>query len=73
MKSEAGWTRMMEDPVFRAALKAQWSDLRMGVLSNTQLLWNVEEAASYLEINGAVGRNYLKWDQVDGFDYQAQI
>jgi hypothetical protein len=67
------WTRMMEDPVFRTALKARWSDLRIGVLSNTQLLWNVEEAASYLEINGAVDRNYRKWDQGDGFDYQAQI
>jgi hypothetical protein len=33
----------------------------------------VEEAASYLEINGAVDRNYQKWDQGSGFDYQTQI
>lgn len=67
------WTRLMEDPVFRAALKARWSELRLGVLSNTQLLWNVEEAADYLEINGAVERNYQRWDQGSDFDYQAQI
>ena len=45
----------------------------MGVLSTTQLLWYVEEASHYLEINGAVQRNYQKWDQGGGFDYQAQI
>ena len=67
------WTRLMEDPVFRTALKTRWSELRMGVLSTSQLLWNVDEAVHYLELNGAVERNYQKWDQGSGFDYQAQI
>ena len=67
------WTRMMEDPLFRTALKVRWSELRLGVLSSGQLLWNVEEAATYLVDNGAVERNYQRWDQGTGFDYTAYI
>jgi hypothetical protein len=67
------WTRLMEDPLFRTALKARWNELRMGVLSNEQLQWKVDEAVHYLELNGAVERNYQRWDQGSGFDYQAQI
>jgi hypothetical protein len=67
------WTRIMEDPVFRTALKARWSELRLGVLNSGQLLWSVEEAATYLVDNGAVERNYQKWDPGTGFDYTAYI
>ena len=67
------WTRLMEDPVFRTSLKSRWSELRLGVLSTAQLLWNVDEAVHYLELNGAVERNYQRWDQGSGFDYQSQI
>lgn len=67
------WTRLMEDPLFRNALKTRWNELRLGVLSTAQLLWKVDQAAYYLEINGAVERNFRKWDQGEGFSYQAQI
>jgi hypothetical protein len=45
----------------------------MGVLSDGQLQWKVDEAVHYLELNGAVERNYQRWDQGSGFDYEAQI
>jgi hypothetical protein len=67
------WKRLMEDPVFRNALKTRWGELRLGVLSTAQLLQQVDDAASYLQSNGAAARNYRKWDQGSGFSYQAQI
>lgn len=67
------WTRLMEDPLFLSALKYRWQELRLGVLSNSKLLWNVDDAAHYLEINGAVKRNYQLWDLGNDFDYQTNI
>lgn len=65
------WPRLMEDPLFRDALKARWTALRSGPLSTFNLLNMVEEAAGYLRENGAVQRNYAKWKINPAVDFDA--
>ena len=67
------WPRIMEDPLFRSALKERWNRLRLSTLSNIELLYLVNQTAAYLEDNGAVRRNYNKWDQGIGVDYTSSI
>ncbi len=67
------WPRLMEDPVFRTALKERWSSLRTGVLSNAAVLNMVDGAVDYLQNNGAVTRNYTRWDQGIGIDYNSSV
>lgn len=56
------WPRLMEDAEFRTALKQRWTSLRAGTLSNSQLTKLVEDTAIHLQKNGAVQRNYAKWE-----------
>jgi hypothetical protein len=67
------WPRLMEDPVFRSALKARWTELRSSVLRTEELINMVDQIADYLQANGAVSRNYIKWDAGLGVDYEASI
>ncbi len=67
------WPRLMEDPVFRSALRARWTELRSGVLGTAALIGMVDQTANYLQENGAVSRNYVKWDAGLGVDYEASI
>ena len=67
------WPRLMEDPIFRDALKSRWIELRSTVLNTSELLSDVDQAANYLMNNGAVTRNYNIWDAGLGVDYQASI
>ena len=67
------WPRLMEDPLFRNALKTRWSGLRLSTLSNAELLYLVDQTSAYLENNGAVDRNYNKWDQGIGVDYSSSV
>ncbi len=59
------WPRLIEDPVFRAALKTRWLELRMGELQTGELLKTVDEIATTLQENGAIVRNNTKWGIVD--------
>lgn len=67
------WPRLMEDPQFKSALKLRWSSLRTNQLSTAALLKRVTDAATLLKENGAVKRNYEKWDQGIGVQYDASI
>ncbi len=67
------WPRLMEDPIFRSALKARWTELRSSVLRTEELLGMVDQTASYLQENEAVKRNYIKWDVGLSIDYEASI
>lgn len=67
------YPRLMEDPVFRDALKTRWTQLRSGVLSTGELLGLVDQNANYLKNNGAIDRNYDKWDTGIGVDYDSSI
>lgn len=67
------WRRLMEDPLFRDALKERWTTFRSGPLSTFNLLNMVDETAGYLRENGAVQRNYDKWKITPAVDYNASI
>ncbi|GHB33300.1 hypothetical protein GCM10008106_12820 [Mongoliitalea lutea] len=63
------WPRLMEDPEFRKLIKQRWTNYRNGPLSDIALTRLVDKNADYLEKNGAVQRNYAKWDQGIGVNY----
>lgn len=67
------WPRLMEDPEFRTALKQRWTSLRSGSLSNSQLTQLVEDTAIHLQKNGAVQRNYAKWEVNADRTYEQSI
>ncbi|PHN01571.1 CotH kinase family protein [Flavilitoribacter nigricans] len=67
------WTRLLEDPVFRQAVKERWAELRGGVLSTTALLDLVDQTASYLVSNGGIARNYTRWDIGGQINYDGAI
>ncbi|MEN8228179.1 MAG: CotH kinase family protein [Bacteroidota bacterium] len=67
------WPRLMDDPIFRSALKLRWSELRSGVLSTSEILNTVDQNARHLQNNSAVSRNYAIWDAGLGVDYNASI
>ncbi|MFN4000261.1 CotH kinase family protein [Algoriphagus sp.] len=67
------WDRLLEDPLFKKAVKNRWQALRQGELSPTSLQKVVDDAEAYLRKNGAVERNYAKWDQGIGVNYDQTI
>ncbi len=67
------WPRLLEDPIFKAAIKQRWAALRTNQYSNGNLIELVTSTAGYLKSNGAVQRNYTKWDQGIGVNYDAAI
>jgi spore coat protein CotH len=67
------WTRLLSDPLFKAAVKQRWTSLRADQLSTSKLLQRVDDTASLLKENGAVKRNYEKWDQNIGVNYDASV
>lgn len=67
------WQRFFEDQVFRNMIKERWSSYRNGPLSNAALIQMVDRKADYLKKNGAVQRNYDKWDQGIGVNYEEAI
>ncbi|MEM6522370.1 MAG: CotH kinase family protein [Bacteroidota bacterium] len=66
------WPRLLEDPQFRLAVKARWTILRSGVMSTSNLQSIVDETANNLITNGAIDRNYGRWDAVP-VDYLESI
>jgi hypothetical protein len=67
------WTKLMEDPQFREAVKQRWTSLRNGPLSTLEMLKLVDDTVNQLKQNGAVQRNYAKWDQGIGVNYDQSI
>jgi hypothetical protein len=67
------WDRLLADPTFRKALKERWAFLRKGPLSQSNIQGIVDNSGLYLQKNGAVQRNYAKWDQGIGVNYDQSI
>lgn len=59
------WSRLMEDPMFKTALKERWQALRSSELQTSSLLKMVDDIAGDLQDNGAIQRNFNKWGPVD--------
>jgi hypothetical protein len=67
------WNRLMEDPVFRQAVKTRWTGLRSSNLSNGNLQKLVSDTSKYLRENKAVIRNYSKWEVEPNSNYDQAI
>ncbi|MBX2967833.1 MAG: CotH kinase family protein [Cyclobacteriaceae bacterium] len=67
------WPRLMQDPQFKAAVKVRWENLRADKLSDNNLMALVDATAQLLKDNGAVQRNYAKWDQGIGVNYDDAV
>ena len=67
------WPRLMQDPQFRTALKNRWNELRLNQLSENALLTMVDETAHYLKENGAIERNFKRWNLTPAVDYDEAI
>jgi hypothetical protein len=67
------WPRLLEDPLFKAAIKQRWATVRSAQYSNSNLIEWVNSTATYLKNNGAVQRNYAKWDKGIGVNYDEAI
>ena len=63
---------MLEDPQFKAVVKARWENYRQGPLSETVILNKVDETANLLLSNGAIDRNYGRWAGIN-VDYLSAI
>lgn len=55
----AWYLRLFEDPAFRAAYAARWTELRRGPLSTETMLADIDAAAALLQ--EAAGRNFVRW------------
>lgn len=67
------WPRLMQDPQFKASVKARWVTLRADKLSDSKLMQLVDATAQLLKENGAVKRNYTRWDQGIGVNYDNAV
>lgn len=67
------WPRLLEDPVFRQAVKVRWQALRGSELSAGSMQKVVDDAVQLLTKNGAVSRNYKRWDQGLGVNHEQSI
>ncbi|GAB2499007.1 CotH kinase family protein [Algoriphagus taiwanensis] len=67
------WDRLLEDPVFKQAVRTRWKELRQSQFSPSSIQKIVDDAVTYLQSNGAVERNYAKWDQGIGVNYDQTI
>ena len=57
------WTRLLEDPVFKTALRVRWNELRNNTLSNSNVLNLVSDTSNYLNsnrINANLGLSHKK-------------
>lgn len=67
------WPKLMEYQQFKTAVKQRWSALRADQLGDSRLTQLVDNTATILKDNGAVERNYKKWDQGIGVDYDVSV
>ncbi len=66
------WPRLLQDPAFKQRLKERWQSLRGDELSNATVLGKVQDTADYLVDNGAIERNYNRWNGI-AVDYDQSI
>lgn len=67
------WPRLMEDQLFRTAVKERWNELRGNILSTTRLQGIVDDNANYLIDNGAIGRNFNTWVLASPVNYAESV
>jgi len=55
------WEKLIQDPKFRSAARARWSELRASVFRTDRLMEQIDEQVAFLKAEGAVARNYERW------------
>ncbi|NOY38382.1 MAG: T9SS type A sorting domain-containing protein [Chlorobi bacterium] len=53
------WKRLMQDPAFENLVKTRWSNMRIGLLSNTRIRQDIDSLRILL--SGPQIRNYQRW------------
>ena len=66
------WPRLLEDLVFQSALQNRWNEFRSNTLSNINVLGLVNTSSEFLISNGAIERNYIKWNCIP-VDYPSVV
>jgi hypothetical protein len=56
------WERLMEDPLFKGAVKTRWTELKSTVFNKTNIESKMDTHISFLNENGTIERNYKRWD-----------
>jgi hypothetical protein len=68
------WQRLLQDPQFKIEVKTRWQSLRnSGKLNNTTITNLIDSTTALLNNNGAISRNYMKWDQTIGINHTEAI
>ncbi len=67
------WSKLLEDETFKQELKERWVFFRKGPLSESNIQGIVDSSVNQLIQNGAIERNYEKWDQGIGVNYEESI
>ena len=55
------YPKLMQDPQFRAAIKARWNELKNSTLSPQNIESKIDEMVTTLDENGALTRNFEQW------------
>ena len=58
------WKKLLQDPIFKTSVKSRWKELRANVLLTGSILDLIEETSQYLIQNGAIERNYNRWNGI---------
>ena len=58
------WKKLLQDPIFKTSVKSRWKELRANVLLTGSVLDLIEETSQYLIQNGAIERNYNRWNGI---------
>lgn len=56
------WNRLIQDSQFRSDVKTRWTALRSTVFTQANIESKMDAHISFLNENGAIDRNYKKWD-----------
>lgn len=59
------WPKLMEDPLFKQAIKTRWTALRGTKLKDQYIYSIIDGYAEELTSNGVVARNFTKWEEFD--------
>ena len=55
------WMRLMQDPAFKEAVKARFTSLRQGVLSDASIAAKIEQYRELLDSSNNAGYNFSRW------------
>ena len=55
------WLKLLEDPIFKVSVKDRWNQIQSQI-NPTLINGKIDAWVEYLEVNGAVDRNFERWE-----------